>query len=90
MLLCFILSFLNSGGAQLKLKYKHIQMYMSVNNINMIISETTAIVRVRFVDHWATNNIFHWLNWTPLVNWYALKIRPRKSGKEQNYSSKVS
>ena len=31
-------------------------MYMSANNINMIISGTAAIVRVRFVDPWATNN----------------------------------
>ena len=53
------------------------QIYMSANNINVIISGTTAIVQVWFVDPWATNNTFHWLNWTPLVNWYAFKIRPR-------------
>ena len=50
--------------------------FISANNINVIISETavTAKVRVRFVDPWATDNTFHRLNWTQLVNWYALKI----------------
>ena len=52
------------------------QICTSVNNINAIISGRTAILRVRFVDPWGINNTFHWLNWTPLVNWYALKIRP--------------
>ena len=66
------------------------QIYMSANNIDVIISGTTAIVRVRFVDPWATNNTFHWLNWTPLVNWYALKIRPRNSEIEQHFSSNVA
>ena len=31
-------------------------MYMLANNVNVIISGTTAIVLVRFVDPWATNN----------------------------------
>ena len=66
------------------------QIYMLTSNIIEIISGTTAIVRVRFVDPWATNNTFHWLNWTPLVNWYALKIRPRNSEIEQHFSSNVS
>ena len=63
--------------------------FMSANNINVIISGTTvtAIVRVRFVDPWATNNTFHWLNWTPLVNWYALKIRSRNPEIEQQHFS---
>ena len=62
---------------------------MSASNINVIISGTTAVVRVRFVDPWATNNISHWLNWTPLVNWYALEIRPQNSEIEQHVSSNV-
>ena len=63
------------------------QIYISASNINVIISGTTAIVRVQFVDLWATNNTFHqWLNWTPRVNWYALKIRPRNSEIEQHFS----
>ena len=66
------------------------QLYMSANNINVIISGTTAIVWVRFVDPWATNNTFHWFNWTPLVNWYALKIWPQNSKIEQHFSSNVS
>ena len=66
------------------------QMYMSANNIiNVIISGTTAIVRVRFVDSWATNNTFHWLNWTPLVNWYTLKIRSQNSETEQYFSPNI-
>ena len=65
------------------------QMYMSANDINVIISGTAAIVRVRFVDPWATNNTFHWLNWAPLVSWYALKIRPRHS-KIEHFSPNVS
>ena len=65
------------------------QIYMSANNINVIISGTIAIVRVRFVDPLATNNTFHWLNWTPLFNWHALKIRPRNSEIEQHFSSNV-
>ena len=63
---------------------------MSVNNINVIISGTIAIVRVLFADPWANNNTFHWLNWTLLVNWYALKIRPRDSEIEQHVSSNIS
>ena len=35
---------------------------MSANNINVIISGTTAIVRARFVDPWATN-----IKYFPLV-----------------------
>ena len=66
------------------------QIYVSPNNIKVIILGTTAIVRIRFVDPWATYNIFHWLNWTPLVHWYALKIRPDNSEIEQNFSSNVS
>ena len=66
------------------------QMYMSANNFNVIISEITATMRVRFVDPWTTNNTFHWLNWTPLVNWYALKIRFRTSETEQHFASNVS
>ena len=62
---------------------------MSASNINVIISGTTAVVRVRFVDPWATNNTSHWLNWTPLVNWYALEIRPQNSEIEQHVSSNV-
>ena len=65
-LLCFILSFLYWGLGQLTHTIWK-QIYMSANNINVIISGTTAIVRVRFVDLWATNITFHWLNWTPLV-----------------------
>ena len=65
------------------------QIYLSASNINGIISRTTAIVRVRFVDPWATNNTFHWLNWTPLVNWYASKIRPQNS-KIEHFSSNFS
>ena len=61
------------------------QTYLSANNINEIISGTTVIVRDWFVDPWATTNTFHWLNWTPLVNWYALKIRPRNSEMEQHF-----
>ena len=76
------------------MKNKNIQsenkFILSANNINLIISRTTAIVRVRFVDPWAANNTFHWLNWTPLVNWYALKIRPRNSEIEQRFWSNVS
>ena len=78
--------------AQVSSKQTHTiwkQIYLSANNINMIIS-TIAIVRVRFVDPWATNNTFHWLNWTPLVNWHTLKIRPRTSEIEQHFSSNVS
>ena len=63
---------------------------MLANNINMIISGTTAIVRDRFVYPWATNNTFLWLNWTPLVSWYALKIRPWNSEIEQHFSYHVS
>ena len=66
------------------------QIYLSANNINVLISGTTAIVRVRFVDPWATDNTFHWLNWTPLVNWYILKIRPRNSEMTEHFSSNVS
>ena len=66
------------------------QIYMSAKNINVIISGTTAIVRVRFVDPWTTNNPFHWLNRPPLVSWYALKIRSRNSEIEQHFSSNVS
>ena len=65
------------------------QIYVA-NNINVIISGTIALVRVRFVDPWATNHTFHWWNWTPLVNWYALKIRPQNSEIEYYYSSNVS
>ena len=36
--------------------------FMSVNNINVIISGTIATVRVRFVDPWATN-----IKYFPLV-----------------------
>ena len=61
---------------------------MSANNINMIISGTTAIVRVGFVDSWATNNASCWLNWTLLVNWYAFKVWPSEI--EQHFSSNVS
>ena len=61
------------------------QMYMSANNINVIISGTTAIVWVWFVGTRATNNTFHWLNWMPLVNWYDLKISPRSSEIEQQF-----
>ena len=66
--------------------------FMSADNINLIISGTTvtAIVRVRSVDPSATNNIFHWLIWTPLVNWYAFKISSRSSEIEQHFSSDVS
>ena len=66
--------------------------YNLKTNAYLIISGTPAIVRVRFVDPWVTNNTctFHWLNWTPLVNWYALKIRPRNSEIEQHVSSNVS
>ena len=66
------------------------QINMSANNINVIISGTTAIVRVRVVDPWATNNTFNWLNWTSLVNWYALKFQPRNSEIKQHFSSNVS
>ena len=66
------------------------QIYMSANNINVLISGTTAIVRVRFVDPWATNNTYRWLNWTLLVNWHALKIRPRNSEIEQYFSSNIN
>ena len=66
------------------------QIYMSASNINVIISGTTAIVRIRFVDPWTTNDTFNWLNWTPLVNWYTLKIRPRNSEIEQHFSSNFS
>ena len=66
------------------------QIYMSASNINMIISGTTAIVRVQVVDPWTTNNTSHWLNWTPLVNWYALKIRPQNLEIAQQFSSNVS
>ena len=58
---------------------------MSTSNIHVIISGTTAIVRVQLVDPWATNNTFNGLNWTSLVNWYALKIRPRNSKIEQQF-----
>ena len=50
---------------------------MSANNITMIILGITATVRVLLTDAWATNSTFHWLNWTLLVSWYALKIWPR-------------
>ena len=63
---------------------------MSASNINVIISGTTAVVRVQVVDPWTANNIFHWLNWTLLVNWYALKIRPQNSEIAQQFSSNVS
>ena len=66
------------------------QIYMSANNINVIISGTTAIVRVWVIDAWGTNSSFLWLNWTPLVNWYALKIQHRNSEIEQHFSSTVS
>ena len=88
MLLSFILYFLYSGvfgcwtvetEKQTQTIWK--QMYLSANNINMIISGQTAIVRVWFVDPWTSNNTFHWLNWTPLVNLYALKITSRNSEK---------
>ena len=66
------------------------QIYISANNINVIISGTTAIVRVWFVDPWASDNTSHWLNWTPLVRRYALKIRSQNSEIEQHFSSNAS
>ena len=65
------------------------QIYLSANNVNVILSGPTAIVQVWFVDPWATNNTFHWLNWTPLVNWYALKI-PSRNSEIEHFSSNVS
>ena len=65
------------------------QIYMSASNINVIISGTTAVVQVWVVNPWATNNTSHWLNWTPLVNWYTLKIWPQNSEIEQHFSSNV-
>ena len=76
MFLCFILSFLNSAVNWTVETLQSENKFMSANNINAIISGTTAIVRVRF-GPWATNNTLHWLNWKLLVNLYVLKIRPR-------------
>ena len=88
-LLSFILSFLNSGVGQLKLINKHIQSenkFMSASNIN--VNRNSARLICRPCE--ATFNTFHWLNWTPLDNWYALKIRSRNSEIEQRFSSNVS
>ena len=49
----------------------------------------TNLCRVR-VAPLATNSTLHWLNWTPLINWYALKIRPGNSEIEQHFLSNAS
>ena len=87
-MLYFILSFLHSGVYWTVETLQSENKFMSANNINVIISGTTAIIRVRFAP-WATNT-FHWLNWTPLVNWYALKIRPRNSEIEHFFIKRYS
>ena len=85
-LLCFILSFLNWDVNWTVETWQSENKFMSANNI---ISGTTAIVRVRFAP-WATNNTLHWLNWTPPVNCYALKVWPRNLEIEQHFLSNVS
>ena len=87
--LCFIFSFLNWDVNWTVETLQSENKFMSASNINVIISRTTAIVQVQFAP-WATNNTLHWLNLTPMVNWYTLKIRAHNSEIEQHLLSNLS